>query len=73
MRLRYALGVTPKRSLKALDSLVRCAKPQAFAISGIVFMVVGLCVSIPIALTALTIAYHDVTYPQPTAPGADEA
>jgi uncharacterized membrane protein len=42
------------------------------AISGIVFMVVGLCVSVPIALTALTLAYYDESYPQPTAPGASE-
>jgi len=42
------------------------------AISGIVFMVIGLCLSLPVALTALTLAYHDAAYPQRTAPGAAE-
>ena len=40
------------------------------ALSGAVFFLIGMCVTVPIALAALTIAYHDAAYPPATAPGA---
>jgi len=41
----------------------------AVALSGAVFLLVGLAATIPVALAALTVAYHDAAYPSTTAPG----
>lgn len=72
-------GVSPGEALRqarlmgARDLLAQTifvAVLVAIALSGAVFLLVGMCASVPIALSALTVAYHDAAYPPHTAPGA---
>jgi uncharacterized membrane protein len=65
LRLARILGA---RDLFA--NLIFVAVLLVIALSGAVFLLVGLCVSVPIAISALTVAYHDAAYPPNTAPGA---
>lgn len=41
------------------------------AFSGSVFLLVGLCLSVPVALASITVAYHDAAYPSETAAGVE--
>lgn len=65
------------RVLAAKDFFARLiftAVLAVIALSGAVFLIVGMCVTVPLALTALTIAYHDAAYPEGVAveaPAAD--
>ncbi|MBI3449934.1 MAG: hypothetical protein HY049_13590 [Acidobacteria bacterium] len=61
------------RTLGAKDLLAQTIFAAAVfivAISGAVFLVVGVWISVPIAIGAVTIAYHDAAYPPNTAHGA---
>jgi uncharacterized membrane protein len=55
-----------------LAQMIFAAVLLAVGAAGAVFLIVGLCVSVPVALSALTLAYHDAAYPPNTAPGAAE-
>jgi uncharacterized membrane protein len=44
--------------------LIFTAVLGVIALSGAVFLIIGMCVTVPLALTALTIAYHDAAYPE---------
>ncbi len=66
-------AIRQARILAARDLLAQAifvAILLVVAASGAVFLIVGMCVSVPVALTALTLAYHDAAYPPKTAPGA---
>jgi len=74
-------GVGPGEALKQarilgapdlFANVIFVAVLLVIALSGAVFLLIGLCVSVPLALSALTIAYHDAAYPPNTAPGAAE-
>ena len=54
------------RRLAAADllaSVILFASIAAVGISGIPFLIVGSCATMPVALTALTLAYHEAAYP----------
>jgi len=62
------------RILAAEDLFARIiftAVIAAIALSGVVVLLVGLCVTVPLALTALTVAYYESAHPSATAPGAE--
>jgi len=67
LRLGRTLG-----SRDLLAHLIFIAILAAVAFSGAIFLLVGLCLTVPIAIAALTIAYHDAAYPPHTAPGASD-
>jgi uncharacterized membrane protein len=73
-RLPAGEAIRQARLLAARDLLAHViftAILGVVAVSGAVFLVVGLCATVPVALTALTLAYHDAAYPPATAPGAE--
>jgi uncharacterized membrane protein len=71
--LRPGEALNLARTLAMPDLLGRAVFMTALGVvglSGAVFMVVGLCVSFPVALAALTLAYHDAAPPPDPAPEA---